>query len=235
MTLYLIGLGLDDKEVTEKGLDALENVEKAYAEFYTNTETVEIERLEEKTGTEIEKVSRKQVEQEDLILSSAKEQDTAFLVSGDAITATTHFEINDRAKKIGIDTEVIHGPSIFTSVAETGLSIYKFGRTVTLPENHTPQSVIDYIRENEKIGLHTLILLDINYNASEAAEHLIDQDNSLADEEFIVIQRANNNSQSIERGKLEEISNKNLGKTPHSLVKIGELSFNEKELLKEID
>jgi len=62
--LYLIGLGLglDDGEITQKGLEALENVDKAFVEFYTNTETVNIESLEQKTGTQIEKLSRDEVE-----------------------------------------------------------------------------------------------------------------------------------------------------------------------------
>ena len=63
--LYLIGLGLDDGEITQKGIKALESVDKAYAEFYTNTETVDLDKLDEETGTEIEKLSREQVEQED--------------------------------------------------------------------------------------------------------------------------------------------------------------------------
>ncbi|MFB6216738.1 MAG: SAM-dependent methyltransferase, partial [Candidatus Aenigmatarchaeota archaeon] len=84
---YLIGLGLEDGEITKKGLEALEKVEKAYVEFYTNTETVDVELLEEETGTEIQKLSREKVEQENILLESAEERDTAFLVSGDPLTA----------------------------------------------------------------------------------------------------------------------------------------------------
>jgi len=101
--LYLIGLGLENGEVTQKGVKALEEAEKAFVEFYTNTETVDIEKLEEETGIEIEKLSREEVEQEDKILESGKKKDTAFLVSGDPLTATTHYDIKHRAEKEGID------------------------------------------------------------------------------------------------------------------------------------
>lgn len=229
--LYLIGLGLDDGEITQKGLEALESAEKAFAEFYTNTETVDIEQLEEKTGTSIEKLSREEVEQEDRIVESSENEDTAFLVSGDPLTATTHYEIKHRAEDKGIETEVFHAPSIFTSIAETGLNVYKFGRTVTLPEDMTPESIGDHIGKNDSIGLHSLVLLDINYDASEAAEKLIEIDEELADREAVVLERANDDSQNVSAMKLEDLSDSELGKTPHCIIIIGDTSHMEEEFL----
>jgi len=233
--LNLIGLGLDNGEVTEKALKALEDVEKAYAEFYTNTETVDLERIEQKTGTKIEKLSRNQVEREDLILESAKDQDTAFLVSGDPLTATTHYDIKHRAEEKGIETEVFHAPSIFTSIAETGLNVYKFGRTVTLPENGEPSSIIEHIEKNDSIGLHTLVLLDINYNASDAAKKLVKMDESLAERKVMVLERANLDSMSVNAMSLKEVSEKQLGDTPHSIIFVGETSHKEDEFLEHYD
>jgi diphthine synthase len=229
--LYLIGLGLEDNEITVKGKKALENVDKAFAEFYTNTETVDLQKLEEETGTEIEKLSREQVEQEDKIIGSAKEKDTAFLVSGNPLTATTHYEIKHRAAGQGIDTKVVHAPSIFTSIAETGLNVYKFGRTVTLPEGFAPDSVADHIEKNDSIGLHSLVLLDIDYNGSEAAKKLIDISEDLADREAIVLGRANQDSQSVTKSTLEEISEMDLGEPPHCLIIVGETSHMEEEFI----
>lgn len=229
--LYLIGLGLDNKEVTQKGLEALESVEKAFVEFYTNTETVDIERLEEETGTDIEKLSREEVEQEDRIIESAGQRDTAFLVSGDSLTATTHYDIKHRAEQKGIETEVVHAPSIFTSIAETGLNVYKFGRTVTLPKDLAPESIREHIEKNDSIGLHTLVLLDINYPAENAAEKLIEIDPDLADREVIVLERANDDSQQISAMTLEEASESEFGDTPHSIVIVGETSHKEDEFL----
>ncbi|MFB6180559.1 MAG: diphthine synthase [Candidatus Nanohalobium sp.] len=229
--LHLIGVGLDDREVTEKGLEAVESVEKVYAEFYTNTETVDLERIEEKTGSEIEKLPRDKVEREDKIIESAKNKDTAFLVSGDPLTATTHYDIKHRAEEKGLEVEVVHAPSIFTSIAETGLNVYKFGRTVTLPKDASPQSVVDYIGKNDKVGLHTLILLDINYEAEKASEKLIDLKEDLADRDAVVLERANDSSQNISAGKLEKFTEKDLGEPPHCIIVVGETSHKEDEFL----
>lgn len=229
--LYLVGVGLDDKEITEKGLEAIENAEKVYAEFYTNTETVDLDRVEEKTGAEVEKLPRDKVEREDQIIESAENRDTAFLVSGDPLTATTHYDIKHRAEEQGLEVEVIHAPSIFTSIAETGLNVYKFGRTVTLPKDATPQSVADYIEKNDEIGLHSLILLDINYRAEKASEKLIDLNKSLAERDAVVIERANDDSQKITAGKLEEFTGKELGEPPHCVIIVGDTSHKEEEFL----
>lgn len=225
--LHLIGLGLDDDEITVKGLNAIENAEKVFAEFYTNTETIDLEKIEEETGQEIEKLTREEVEQEDKIIESSRSKETAFLVSGDALTATTHYDIKRRAEKTGIETNVVHAPSIFTSIAETGLSIYKFGRTVTLPKDMTPDSIVDYIEKNQSIGLHTLVLLDIDYSADNAADKLIEMNNELEEAEAIFLERANLDAQNISYGKLGNLSA--TGETPHSIIIIGETSHVEEE------
>lgn len=229
--LYLIGLGLENGEITLKGRRALENVDKAFAEFYTNTETVDLEKLREDTGTEIEKLDREEVEQKDQIVKSAKGKDTAFLISGDPLTATTHYDIKHRAEQNNIDTKVIHAPSIFTSIAETGLNVYKFGRTVTLPEDSAPESVTEYIEKNDSIGLHSLILLDIDYSGSEAAEKLIDIDPKLANRDALILERANQDSQNINSGSLSKIADMKLDSTPHCLIIIGETSHMEDKFL----
>lgn len=227
--LKLIGVGLDDGEITSKGIEAIKSAEEVYAEFYTNTETVNLERLEEKTGQDIQKLSREEVERKDLVLESAKKQETAFLVSGDPITATTHYDIKHRAEREDIETEIVHAPSILTSVAETGLNVYKFGRVVTLPENSKPESILEHIKGNDKIGLHTLILLDINYDAEKAAEKLVEMSPELKDREAIFFERANSKSQSITTGTLSEL--KSQGPTPHSIILVGEKSHKEEENL----
>jgi len=227
--LYIVGLGLDDGEVTEKGLKYIRESEEVFAEFYTNTETIDLEALEEKTGKEIEKLSRDEIEREDKIIKSSEEKDTAFLVSGDPLTATTHYDIKHRAEEKGINVEVAHAPSIFTSIAETGLNVYKFGRTVTLPENASPDSIIKHIEKNDSIGLHTLVLLDINYDAGEASQKLVEMNEELKDREALILERANLDDQKIVYGELEEINPK--GSTPHCIILVGEKSHKEDENL----
>ena len=231
--LYIVGLGLDDGEVTEKGLEAIKNSEDVFAEFYTNTETVDIEGLEEKTGKSIEKLTRDEVERNDKIIESAKGKDTAFLVSGDPLTATTHYDIKHRSEEKDIEVKVSHAPSIFTSIAETGLNVYKFGRTVTLPENSKPESIIEHIKKNDSIGLHTLILLDINYGGTKASEKLVEMDEELEDREGLILERANLNDQSIVHGELGEIEAE--GPTPHCIILVGDKSHKEEENLESYD
>ena len=231
--LHLVGLGLDDDEITGKGVKAIKESEKVFAEFYTNTETVDIEALEEKTDTEIEKLSREEVERKDQIIESAEKQNTVFLVSGDPLTATTHYDIKHRAEQKDIGVDVVHAPSIFISVAETGLNVYKFGRTVTLPEHASPDSIIEHIEKNDSIGLHTLILLDINYDAGDAAQKLVEMSSDLEDREALILERANLHTQNIVHGELNEVEPE--GETPHCIVLVGEKSHKEEENLSSYD
>lgn len=221
--LYMIGLGLDNDEITQKGLDSLEKADKAYAEFYTNTANIDLEAL----PGEIEVLARKEVEQEDKILEAAEEKDVAFLVSGDPLTATTHYDIKHRAEEKGLEVKVIHAPSIFTSIAETGLNVYKFGRTVTLPSEGKPASIKKYVEKNDSIGLHTLVLLDIDYDASDAAEKLLNL--GLEDRETVIMERANHEDMDITLTSLKEASKSSFGPNPHSIILPGEKSFKEDE------
>jgi diphthine synthase len=231
--LRIIGLGLDEREITEKGLESLEDAEKAFAEFYTNTANIDLERLEDKTGMEIEELEREEVEQKDRVVEEARESEVAFLVSGDPLNATTHYDIMHRAREKGIEVEVVHAPSIFTSVAETGLNVYRFGRTVTLPRDAAPESVAEHIEKNESIGLHTLVLFDIDYPADEAAAKLTEMGLD-PEREAVVLERANHTDQSITVTTLGEAAKKGMfGETPHSLVLTGEKSHKEEEFLEE--
>jgi diphthine synthase len=232
--LYIIGLGLDDNEITLKGLNALKDVDRAFAEFYTNTETMDLEKLEKESGTDIEKLSREDVEQKDVILDTARDEDVAFLVSGDPLTATTHYEIKNRAVKNNIDVKVVHAPSIFTSIAETGLSVYRFGRTVTLPSDHAPKSIGEFIEKNDSIGLHTLVLFDIDLPADRAAENLIEIDENLAEREVVLLERANADDQNVSVSELEKVENLDLGDTPHCLIIVGEKTHMEDEFIEDL-
>jgi diphthine synthase len=226
--LYMVGLGLDDGEVTEKGRKALEEAERIFVEFYTNTETVDLGALEDEFG-EIQRLSRKEVEREDRILESAKEEKTAFLVSGDPLTATTHYDIKHRAENEGFKVDVCHAPSILTSVAETGLNLYKFGRVVTLPENSRPESILEHIDGNDSIGLHTLILLDIDYDAEEAAEKLVEMRPELETRESVLVERLNQENEEVSTGNLGELEAQ--GDTPHSIILVGGTSHKEEQFL----
>ena len=64
----------------------------------------------------------------------------------------------------GVKVEVVNNASILNSIGITGLSLYRFGETVSIPfftEKWRPYSFYDKICRNYNNDLHTLILLDI--------------------------------------------------------------------------
>lgn len=102
--------------------------------------------------------------QSDEILHNADKEDVALLVVGDPFGATTHTDIVLRARAQGIPTRVIHNASIMNAVGACGLQLYNFGQTVSLvffTETWKPDSYYDRVAENVKLGMHTLVLLDI--------------------------------------------------------------------------
>lgn len=100
----------------------------------------------------------------DDMIAEAADQDIAMLVVGDPLGATTHTDLILRCKARNVKVEVIHNASILSSVGCTGLQLYNFGDTVSIPfwtDRWQPESFFDRIIENKKRGLHTLCLLDI--------------------------------------------------------------------------
>ena len=79
-------------------------------------------------------------------------------------SATTHTDLLLRARDLQIPTQIIHNASILNAVGCSGLQLYNFGQTVSLvffTDTWKPDSFYDRIAENVRLGLHTLVLLDI--------------------------------------------------------------------------
>ncbi|GAA0183996.1 methyltransferase [Lithospermum erythrorhizon] len=169
--LYIIGLGLgDEKDITVKGLEAIERCSKVYIEAYTSLLSFGISddglsTLENLYGKPITLADREFVEEKsDDMLSEAASSDVAFLVVGDPFGATTHTDLVVRAKKLGLDVKVVHNASVMNAVGVCGLQLYRYGETVSIPfftETWKPDSFYQKIQKNRKLGLHTLCLLDI--------------------------------------------------------------------------
>lgn len=164
MTVYLIGIGLnDEKDMSHKGVEAAKKCERVYLEDYTGLYGGTIESLNKLIGKGIIRVDRKDIEQnpgENVLFG----KDAALLVMGDPMVATTHQDLVLRARQKGHDVRIIHGSSVQSAICECGLQSYKFGRTTTIayPEgSYFPLSPYDVICENIGRGLHTLCLLDL--------------------------------------------------------------------------
>jgi len=174
MAFYLIGLGLDLKSISLDSLEILEKADKIYLETYTVEFPYDISKIGKIIGKKIIPLSRILVEEEKF-LDEAKKQDIALLVYGSPLIATTHISLLLKCKQLGIDYEVYHNASVFDGIAESGLQIYKFGKTTSMPKwekNYRPDSFKKIILDNQKIKAHTLILVDIGLSFPEASSQL---------------------------------------------------------------
>ena len=170
------------------------------------------------------------------------------LTAGDPMVATTHSDLRIRAKKAGIESYVIHAPSIYSAIAITGLQIYKFGKsaTVAYPErNWFPTSHYDVIRENRERGLHTMLFLDIKADqnrymtANEAMEILLQVEEMKGqgiftpDTLIVVLARAGSLNPTLRAGYVRDMIKEDFGKQPHVMVVPGRLHVVEAEYLVE--
>ncbi|KAJ3069087.1 diphthine synthase [Podochytrium sp. JEL0797] len=164
--LFIVGLGLgDEKDITVKGLEAVQSCDRIYLEHYTSILTCPIEKLEALYGKKLLIADREMVESDlNSILEGADKINVAFLVVGDPFGATTHTDLILRAKDLGIPVTSIHNASIMNAVGCCGLQLYNYGQTISIVfflDNWRPDSFYDKIKQNRNIKLHTLCLLDI--------------------------------------------------------------------------
>lgn len=248
--LGFVGLGLSGAGLSIKGLDFAKSADVVYAEFYTSLiPGLDLKELEDKIDNSINVLDRAGVEQnpEDVIEDS-KDKKVAFLIPGDPMIATTHVDLRLRLEREGIDTRIIHGPSIETAAAgEAGLQSYKFGKSATLPfpekRSVTPYDVLE---KNQESGLHTLFLLDIEaedekyLTGGEGIGYLLDLEEELGRNVFtedslvLVVARADSEDCLVRGGSAGELKDENFGNPPHVLIVPGNLHFLEAEALQEL-
>ena len=172
MTLNFIGIGLnDEKDISLKGLELVKKTDLVYLENYTAKINCNLNYLEQLYGKKIILADRKLVEidAEKTILQQAKTKEVAFLIIGDVFSATTHMDLYLRAKKLGIKTRIIHNASVFTAVGVTGLQLYNFGKTVSIPSlNENIETPYDSLKSNQMNNLHTLFLLDVKEDSNDS-------------------------------------------------------------------
>lgn len=210
--LYLIGLGLNEKNISRQGLEAIEKCSKIYLESYTVNFPYNAKDLEKVLGKKIVEIEREKVEDLSLI-KTAKKEDVALLVYGSPLTATTHITLVQEAKKQKIKYEIIHNTSILDAIAETGLQLYKFGKTTSMPKwqkNFTPTSFMEIVKENLSIGAHSLILIDISLGLKDAISELEDsaKKNRVKIEKIVICSRLGTKDSKIFYEKTGELKTK---------------------------
>ena len=229
--LYLIGLGLHVKGISQQGLEAINRCEKVYLEFYTVDFPYSKEELEKILGKQVILADRDFIESLKIV-EEAKDADIALLVYGSPLTATTHITFIEEAKKQEIKIEIIHNASIFDAVAETGLQIYKFGKTTSIPDFEA-ESFTEVIKENLGIGAHSLILVDIGMGFENALKRLINASNKqgMRLDKLIICSQIGIKNSKIYYGTLKELETKKV-KKPFCFIVPGKLHFVEEEVLK---
>lgn len=239
MAFYLIGTGSGKKTIGADALEILKTCDKVYLENYTVNFPYPIPELEKEYDVKIEELNRTKVEDES-ILKECKNNNIALLVYGDSLSATTHMQLVLEAKKQGIQTRIFHNASIMITIAETGLSLYKFGKTCSMPnwKEHTnkPTSFMNYIKDNNSISAHTLILTDIGLEISGAIEQLLEsaeKEEVELPEKIIAISNAATPNQKIYYDFPENIAKQNVA-MPFCLIIPNEMHFMESDALEEL-
>ena len=244
--LYLVGLGLcDEKDLSLRGLEILEKSDEIFIDHYTHiiSDNTILE-LEKRLNKKIIKLERAELENEKIILDSAKVKTISLIVGGDPLIATTHTSLILSCVKLGINYQIIHSSSIYSAaIGESGLQTYKFGKSVTLvfwEENYKPTSTYDIIYENKKRGLHTLVFIDLHsQNAMDIKtacktfrqmEDQIKKDLINDDFELLVLSRLGYPDKKIVFGKLKDIEVSDIN-SPFIIVVPGKLHFIEEEWL----
>ncbi len=246
--LWLIGTGLcDAQDLTVRARSVIETADAVYLEGYTSLLQCTIPQYEEAIGRPITVLSRTDVESGiDRILEEAKRSDVALLVIGDPFGATTHTDLYLRARGAGVEVRVIHNVSIMNAIGATGLELYRFGHTVSVPywlPGFEPTSFLRRIAENHTRGLHTLCLLDIKADENrfmtvrEGLEHIqkaeAHEKTGIITPDLLVVgvARLGCPDAHIAAGPVRAIENVHFGKPPHALVIPGRLHDIEREML----
>lgn len=256
--LYFVGLGLfDEKDISLKGLEVLKSVDVVYAEFFTSKLFgSNFEAIEDLIGKKINVLSRSEVEEENIFLKEAENQNIALICGGDPLIATTHTDFLVEASKKGINTSVIHASSILSSAPGiSGLQAYKFGKVTTIPfpdKNFFPHSPYLAITDNLANNSHTLVLLDIQAHndrymtVNEGLNYLINvkedliangkRDKVVINEETLAIGIARVGSKDVivKADKIADLIEYNFGGPLHCIAIPSKLHIVEAEYLVEI-
>jgi len=247
--LYLVGLGLyDEKDISLRAIEILKSADEIYAEKYTNFYHGNLKEIEKIAGREINILTRNDIESGEILYKNALSGNIVLLIPGDPMFATTHSYIILESEKRKIKVKVVHSSSIYSAIAETGLMMYKFGRTTTLPfpyKDTIPSSPYNVFKENFERNLHTLMLLDIDVESNkflsvnEGMKILLKLEenakgNIINKATFVCCARLGSGDVIIKAVKgmdIEKILNVDFGEPPHCIIAAAKLHFIEEEMI----
>lgn len=223
---YIIGIGLNPKQMTLEAKQAIDDCEEVYIDNYTNIfSNGNIRELEEIINKKVIKLNRAELEQEQKFIKDK----SCLLVIGNALSATTHYSILQDAKKKGINAKVIPGISIFNYKGAPGLYEYRFGQVVSIVfsrPNFHPTSFFNKILDNLKINTHTMCLMDIIVEenrfmkVTEACEILesIDKEKVLENRTCVALGAMGSENQEIVTFDFKDYKNIKINGFPQTLI-----------------
>jgi len=231
--LAFIGIGFSEKDLSYGAAEIISECGEVYFDSYTSI-FEDMEGLGKIIKKKIIPLGRDKLES-DFLVEKARKSNVALLIAGDPFAATTHIQLLLDCVKNKIPFKISHGPSIISSLGETGLQPYKFGRIISVPmpeEGYSPVSHFKNIEENHKAGLHSLLLLDLHLKVNDVLESLT-KNLSFIDEnsKVLVIARLGMSSQVIKYSSIKKLIKTDFGEPPYSVIIPGELHFVEKECL----
>jgi diphthine synthase len=169
-----------------------------------------------------------------------------------------------RARTLNIPTKTIPNASILSAIGATGLQLYNFGQTVSMvffSDTWKPSSFYDRIAENRRIGLHTLVLLDIKVKeqslenlargrrvfepprymtVAQCASQMLETESSRREGVYgqdslaMGVARIGAGDQKLVAGTLRQLCETDLGPPLHSLVLLGRRTHDlEREFMAE--
>lgn len=193
---FFIGLGMEEPSSLSKDvIDVLSCVDTIYFEIYTNFMSSTLEDYELFLNKKITPIYRNSLETDSRkFLLDQKNSNSALIISGDPFIATTHYMLLVEAVQLGLTVEIYNNISIYSLAPSiTGLSAYKFGKTVTIafPERIKSEGPYDAIKANKDIDAHSLVLLDVD----------------LVQNKFLPINRALSLLLDIEASRKEQVFN----------------------------
>jgi diphthine synthase len=178
--------------------------------------------------------------------------------------ATTHTDLVLRARELKIPVQSVHNASIMSAIGATGLQLYNFGQTVSMvffTETWKPASFYDRLKENDQIGLHTLMLLDIKVKeqslanltrgrkiyepprfmtVAQCASQMLETEERRGEgicgprTLAVGVARIGAKDQRLAAGTLKELSETDLGTPLHSLVLLGRRThYLERDFIRE--
>ncbi|MFA5105713.1 MAG: diphthine synthase [Candidatus Micrarchaeia archaeon] len=250
MGLYLIGLGINPPDsISFEAVSLCAGADSVFIETYTNILNPDAkEQIEKVIGRKVELIEREALEDERDLLDAATEGECCLLVPGDPMVATTHINLAITAKKHGLGFRIVHASSVTSAAAsESGLQAYKFGAITTIPhfrQNYSPTASLDVIAGNQKMGLHTLCLLDIDkvlgpLTVRQACENVLSMGGRKGTSVFskssriVVLSRLGYPDQQVSYSKVSDLleTPDSSFKPPCCVIIPGKLHFIEEEFL----